>query len=272
MTSPNHKSVLLTLLFLVVSVELASATNFGFLPGDCFFHTTLSKEFIEQLQKENDPEFDYVRPKNASIAFCGYGGFYKMKFQKMPQGLKQNLNKVYQQIREQHHLQLTVYPELKWDNELQKSLKTGKIIREEVNPIHVFFVNADYDVARFKVGLKYNETWAEEMMAIASHKRDQTHLDLFVESGSAVMRDWRDAKLVRKLDVRCPELTTRNFKKPVEVTGKLKAIVLPTGEIKDYYHGGPTFYVVDAEKIQEMGGDGTDATQRKTLKGGLFQP
>lgn len=251
------------------NADIAQATNFGFLPGDSCFHVKLDKGFVESIQEEKAPVFNYERPEGAGFMLCGYGGFFKMKYVDMPVAFKANLKKVYEKIRSEYPLQVMIYPEKKWSNELQKDVLTGKTIREEINAIHVFFVNAEFDLKRHRIGLKYNENWAEEMQAIAKHKLEQTHLDLFVNNSSAVMTDWRDAKLVRRLDVKCPEPKTKNYQVPVEVSGKLKAIVLPTGKVSEYYNA-KGYYVVDENGIQAVKGRSGEGPAKNA--GGLFNP
>ena len=260
----NTKSLLLFATAFLSCSEIVFATNFGFLPGDSCFHTTLSKEFVEKLQLEKDPIFSYVRPKNASRNFCGYGGFFRMQYTDMPAEFKTNLKKVYEEIRTLHRRRMEVYPETVQDEEDGRDIPTGKMIREEINPIHVFFVNADFDLKEFRIGLKYNENWYEQKQQTIKHNPKDVGLDLFVESENAVMMDWRDAKRVRQLDAQSPTLSTKTTNQPVKVTGKLKAIVLPTGKIKGYFLRELPYYVVDETGISWSGG--------KQRAGGLFQP
>ena len=249
----------LILLTLILSARPASAANQYFMPGDAFFHTLLTEAVIKDMAVVSHPEFTYHRPEFLPRMFCGYAGFQKLEFTNMPQTMRDNLTKVYRELRDAHPLKLEVKEEVVVKGDVE--LKTGKKLYREINGFNMFFYNADFDRRKHRLGLKYNEQWADQFAAFG-HDRKHAIYEVFVRDPEAIMLDWREGKSVSPLNVELPPISTRSFRTPIRPKGKLMAIVSPTKELASLYRGSGktngfgllTMYMITEQGITRLQG------------------
>ena len=240
--------------------SIGKANNNFFLPGDAFFYTVLTEDALAEIKKSNSPIFRYQRPEHLRSFFCGYAGFEQLQVKDMSPDIKKNLAVVYRTIREGHPLQIELVPEVKVvEGDLETiEVKTGKILRREINGISMFFYNADFDADRYRLALKYNETWVEEVVAFG-HRQEHVRFDFFLPQEEAVMSCWRDAKQVKPLNVIAPPIKVRrssNPLPPIMLNGKVRIFVLPSNDFLSHYHRSKFVYEVTEAGIQLYGPPG----------------
>lgn len=248
----------------------AQGANQYFMPGDAFFHTVLTEELLDRIDEQDHPVFAYDRPEFLPKMFCGYAGFQYLQYDEMPQSMKDNLRKVYRDLRVIHPKRLEVTAEVRVEktDEGDVEVPTGKKIYTEINGFSVLFYNQSFDRSKYRLALKYNEDWADNFAAFG-HPREHAQLEAFVPTAKAIGFDWRDGKLVDPLNVALPESKTKAFKTPLRPKGKLVAIILPTSDFKQAFQGEAaaweimTLNAVTADGITELSGQNGHWLKRK---------
>lgn len=215
----------------VLTDRPAFATNNYFFAGDGFFHTALSESNLANIEQEKNPKFIYRWPNRDEEYLYGDAGFGEMTFTGMPPTFKENLRRVYAEIRKRH------------------PMKTIGVDKYETNPLSVFFYNASFDFRKHRLCLRYNEDWRKETM----------HLELFVNRADAVVEEWRDSENVKPLRAECLKVK----KDPISGYGTIRvqkdvrAIVLPTNDYGRYYERkkGTKIYEVTETAANEYTAD-----------------
>jgi hypothetical protein len=116
----------------------------------------------------------------------------------------------------------------------------------------MFFYNAGFDANRYRIGLKYNETWAEEVMAFG-HQREHIQFEFFIREEKAILSDWRDSQLVKPLDVISPPIEPRRSSKPlppVTLRSKVRVFILPESNFQSAFDRSRGIYEVTEAGIQ----------------------
>lgn len=227
-------SYLGTLLLICLAWERSvAAHNTFFLPGDAFFHTVLTEDTLTQIDKEKSPIFKYDRPKFLEDSLCGHAGFSKLEFRNMPVAFKQRLRQVYDELREDVHKRIEIKNEIiyKKGEFGDIAVKTGNQIKREINGFSVFIVNADFNLAKYILGLKYNEDWADQVTAF-SHDRNHVRLESFIQTPEAIAEDWRDSQLVAPLSTKCPPISNKNIAVPVLAAPTCKFMVFEHPDLR----------------------------------------
>ena len=234
----------------------AQANNNFFLPGDAFFHTVLTESLLQDIEKSKSPVFRYVRPDHLDTFLCGFAGFDMLQVKEMSPAIKKNLQALYRELREDYPLQIELVQETRWVRgsieDGDKEIKTGRILRRELNGFSMFFYNAGFDANRYRIGLKYNETWAEEVMAFG-HQREHIQFEFFIREEKAILSDWRDSQLVKPLDVISPPIEPRRSSKPlppVTLRSKVRVFILPESNFQSAFDRSRGIYEVTETGIQ----------------------
>lgn len=236
-----------------------SANNNFFLPGDSFFHTILTEAVLADLEKSKSPVFHYDRPDHLDSFLCGYAGFEQLQVQEMSPAIRKNLQMLYRHLREQYPLKIELVPETKLVRNASggfgKQVKTGKILRRELNGFSMFFYNANFDANRYRLGLKYNENWVEEVVAFG-HSHEHAQFEFFIREEKAILSDWRDCRLVKPLDVISPPIKKRrssNPLPPITLKSKVRIFVLPEADFRAAFDRSDFIYEVTEAGIQLYG-------------------
>jgi hypothetical protein len=234
----------------------ARANNNYFLPGDAFFHTVLTESLLQDIEKSKSPVFQYVRPDHLDTFLCGFAGFDMLQVKEMSPAIKKNLQALYHELREDYPLQIELVQETRRVRgpigEGDKEIKTGKILRRELNGFSMFFYNAGFDANRYRIGLKYNETWAKEVIAFG-HQREHIQFEFFIREEKAILSDWRDSQLVKPLDVISPPIEPRRSSKPlppVTLRSKVRIFILPESNFQSAFDRSQGIYEVTEAGIQ----------------------
>ncbi len=262
MLSLASKQALVTMaLFVTIWQQptIGNANNNYFLPGDSFFHTVLTEVVLIEMEKSKSPVFKYNRPDHLNSFFCGYAGFEQLQVKDMSPAIKKNLTVLYRHLREAYPLQIELIQETKlvrdasggFDNEV----KTGKMLRREMNGFSMFFYNADFDADRYRLGLKYNENWVEQVVAFG-HRQEHVQFEFFVREEEAILSDWRDCRLVKPLDVISPPITKRrssNPLPPITLKSKVRIFVLPEADFNAAFDRSGFVYEITEAGVQIYG-------------------
>jgi len=262
MLSLASKQALVTMVLFVTIWQqptIGNANNNYFLPGDSFFHTVLTEVVLVEMEKSKSPVFKYNRPDHLNSFFCGYAGFEQLQVKEMSPAIKKNLTMLYRHLREAYPLQIELIQETKlvrdasggFDNEV----KTGKMLRREMNGFSMLFYNADFDADRYRLGLKYNENWVEQVVAFG-HRQEHVQFEFFVREEEAILSDWRDCRLVKPLDVISPPITKRrssNPLPPITLKSKVRIFVLPEADFNAAFDRSGFVYEITEAGVRIYG-------------------
>lgn len=246
----------------LVSLAVASpafAANQFYMPGDAFFHTVLTKKKLAEIEAEKSPIFEYDRPEFLPSMLCGYAGFQNLEYVEMPVAMKKHLRTTYEELRTYTPRRVEIKPEVEFKktDEGDVEVPTGREIYTEINGFSVLFYNSTFDMKKHRLGLKYNEKWAD-MFAAFGHKRDHAKLEIFVQTHEAVAVDWRDAHLVKPLQATLPKIETKSIGNPIRVKQGVVAIVLPKNDFKRLFRGEESgwgamyLYVVTEKGVTQL--------------------
>ena len=240
----------------------AEASNQYFMPGDAFFHTVLTEDVLDRVDDQENPVFEYDRPEFLPQMLCGNIGFQKLQYTKMSPAMKGNLRSAYDQLRESHPKRVEIRREMvtRKTDEGDIEVPTGKKLHIEINGFSVLFYNADFDMKKHRLALKYNERWADEFAAWG-HKRNHAILETFVPTKQAIPIDWRDGPAVRPLVAKLP---ARNSGGPIEVDKRVMAIIIPGNDFERVFNAQESIpflrrnmvlFAVSAEGIKKLYGN-----------------
>jgi len=221
---------LVSSLGLLPLVSTAHATNDYFLPGDAFFPSILILKNLKQHEQEPEPVFYYNFV--CEYAFCGYAGYSQLKLDQQNSELARNIRKAYSHIRQRQPIKLR--PKKGVKRTVTKQALQNLDNFHETNGLSIFFYNADHDWQRWKIAIKYNENWREEMKKFIN----AGSYCAFVKTPAALKHSQEQGKNVPPLNVQLPEADIKTGKPvdtPLIPKGQLKALILYDDNYKQYY-------------------------------------
>ncbi len=156
-----------------------------FMPGDAFFHTTLSSKRIDRHPQftEQTCTIGYMSPPSVEGRFEESIGFPGLLITKCDAGFRDRVLQTFRQCNDGN-------PD---------------------DDVHVFVYNKDFELNRAFVGLKYNEQWGEDVKFEAPFRAPIMgplpiyRYESFSQSRDMVLFDWRDASRVAGLHVVVPD-------------------------------------------------------------------
>ena len=201
-------------------VSSAVANNNLFLPGDAFFPTSITKTDLDRMhnQPAGKKQLIYSPLGGYDGAFCGYAGFDKVVIPAVDDAFAERLTTV-----------------------VKSQLKTAK----KSDGIGVLFYPKGFAFPKHKLGLRYNENWAEEAVRFG-HPKEHLRLCCLIDDSKAVIESWRDAKDVAPLEAIFPPGAPRNAatrELPV-IKGDVKAIVIGEQSLKDIFQRSADRFVL----------------------------
>lgn len=225
------------------------ANNNYFLPGDVFFATELTLADIEGLiaAKPDKRRIEYVALDRQGGSLCGYAGYANAIIPTVDDAFARNLRKVYDEIRDEDCLHVRRIPH-------------GRNEFREKKVMRVLFYPEGYDFRVLHLGLRYNESWVEEVIKFG-HPRERIQYQSMVDSSEAVAISWRDATLVHGLSATIPEVALKpvpRTEEPMVITEKVWAIVLGNGTLNN-------FFVQDSSSTWHLYLVGSDGYERWEL-------
>ncbi|QDU51423.1 hypothetical protein [Gimesia panareensis] len=216
-------------LSLLTPVSPARATNDYFLPGDAFFPSRLILKNLKEQEQEAEPVYYYNYV--CEYAFCGYAGYSQLKLDKQNSELAKNIRKAYSLIRKSQPIRLQPKKNARFTRpEDLRNLDNYY----ETNGLSIFFYNEDHDWQNWKIAIKYNENWREEMKNFVN----TGSYCAFVKTPDALKQSLEQGKHVLPLNVQLPEAdikTGKSVDPPLIPKGPLKALILYDDNYKQYY-------------------------------------
>jgi hypothetical protein len=186
MTLASKRRWFATLIVGIMATSNGQAANVYFAPGDAFFHSELTEEFLNGLKDDaSSITFLYEAPKG-SLAFSGARGIARMEITAPSKHFIKGLRTAYEQATAGVH-------------EFRESKdKDGTIEREEIDPPHLFIYNRDIDLKSQVIGLKYNESWhslPDEAYQGAERgiEDKEIYYESFLKPKNAILEDWKNA-------------------------------------------------------------------------------
>ncbi|QGJ71040.1 Hypothetical protein PBC10988_27430 [Planctomycetales bacterium 10988] len=214
----------------------ASANNNFFLPGDAYFPTVLTEETIRQLSISQMIKY---QPMGYDFAFCGYAGYSKCHIAGLDEILIENLRQAYKLL-----------------NEGERQLYTRDPDSQEIisldNLFPMLIYPDDFDATKFKLALRYNETWMAETEKFG-HKNGG-RLCCLIDDKDAVMESWRDAARVPPLEATLPKTDPELGKlinEPIRITGPVQFIIVHRS-LENYFRPSMknlSFIIVNTKEI-----------------------
>lgn len=228
------------LLALLWMTPPAMATNSYFLPGDAFFHVTLTAETLKNLEEQSAPYVvDYSLQDTSPFVFCGYAGYRCAEVDGLNKAFVANLKLAYDRMREFNF------------REVQEVPGEDGVVLKEINGLHLFLVRDDFEIEgpRFHLGLRYNEDWVKETQKFSEFY----HLGCFVQTAEAIEASWRDSTVVPGLEVKLPDVVPQHgqaIEEPIKIQGKIKAVITRDGSMEPFFkRDNVDMYVVTEKGI-----------------------
>jgi hypothetical protein len=127
---------------------------------------------------------------------------------------------------------------------------------KETNGMCVMFYDAGFDLAKYKLGLRYNEDWVSDAVKFR-HRPERVRLCCIVDHPQAVETSWRGAFSVPPLTATFPEVKKGEFvstRSTATIVVKTKAIVFGSTKLSEYFSpkGNPSYMIVDAHGVTRM--------------------
>jgi hypothetical protein len=196
-----------------------------FLPGDAFFHTQMTEEMVNELRNGKRRYLTYVRLSGG--AFRGSAGYVNLEFDEAPEYLNEGLFRAYWWVRSCNKPRFIDNRVIAMDEATGKLSVAAAPELEEYPGISVFIYNSDFDFTSYEIGLKYNETWYEEMERFG-FSPGHVQLDEFFLSPTAIALSWQMARRVDGLKVAVPAGDVPDRKaspEPIVVSGPVVALI-----------------------------------------------
>lgn len=246
MTSRFSALFLLLITVPIFQAAPAGANNNLFLPGDAFFPSVLTTEDLKHMRQEaaGTRTFTYSSMDGYEMAFCGDAGYERATLESVDDAFADNLMSAYSKLRQ------------KVPRQFVEEREDGERRLVETNGMRVLFYHESFQFPEYKLGLRYNENWADEAVQFG-HKRNRIRLCCLLRNPLAVELSWRDAKTVAPL-LRGKKVISRKKNSPpsIVINEELKAIVFSPYSLDDLFLVGRNEYrhlfVVDSDGIGEL--------------------
>lgn len=217
-----------TLLSFMVIANVAKSENMGFLPGDAFFHSTLSFSQIEEAAKSKVVALDYFTPTEGS--FSGHAGYFRLDLQIDNDAFLANLHSAYDWMRFRSPRENFV--KWKYSDKGDRIVKSRQSEEVESNPFRVFVYNKSLEIESIRLGVKYNENWKSEAMPFRRYDTGRTLLDEFSKCYECVSESWENSGQVSPLKAPLPKVQIEKGKginDPIVCPASEYAVVMMLG-------------------------------------------
>ena len=252
----SHKSLTFPLLIFAVAYSMnlscLHAENVCFLPGDAFFHGTLSQKSLSTANETGSLSLEYqvVTPGN----FSGWAGYKRVDIARVTNGLLRNASTAHSLLRLTHPRVDQVDIEAAYERD--SIVIHGEKVSREVNPFGVFVYPRNTSVGKVRLAVKYNESWKEEFLKFTDRESVPSQLDEFVKSYECVSESWNRASSVPGLKVQLPDeapTVSKAIMSPMECdSSEVMLIVTSLDTYGDLFNprNGKTIYIVDNDKVE----------------------
>lgn len=249
----------------ILASQTVEATNVAFLPGDAFFHGFVTQEDVERIgdQEITDISLHYVRLPVHEGYICGEIGLWDISLQSLSAEERRGIVTGYHYLRTRSPRLVVRFGEeepLRFEDGSQK-LFPGRYPRsEELNPISLFVYSKDFDIKKYHLGLKYDET-----VRTSSEARHIAH-EAFLKTFDASQADQAGAKEVGPLPV---ESGDGGPSSPPGLTGPAKFVLMMPDDLSKLFDRTPGtgFVIVEGDQVRwaEYGEHG-DLSYRRIVR------
>lgn len=194
-------AVLAVIAFLF-NMEQVVAENVAFLPGDAFFHGTISQEILQKADQSKVVTINYV--PHAPGSFSGNVGYLKLNLEIDDEAILKSLNSAYELVRLTNGRVQRIVTSAIYEEDVITILNE-KVVEEEANPIRVFIYNRDTDIEKIHLCVKYNENWKQEIDAFGNRGNRPPAVDEFIKSYECLAESWSRAVEVPSLKATIPK-------------------------------------------------------------------
>jgi hypothetical protein len=258
----NAIRIWLTIAGLGASAHFTYAEK-AFIPGDAFFHTSLTQSDVDRLASEDGPLlFSYSSSPHDGMGFGGNVGFFTLEVADAPRRVADDLKSLYYSVR-----RTEAKKELVWFD--SKGVERKRL---ESNGLPTLVYPACYDWSTQRIGLKYNETWFDRtphgvedttppgQFRVSVAKTHAFYVP-FIKGADAILEDWRFATRYDALPCKIPENSNWHVTGPRLTTPALKVsikdvqiVVLTDSDYKQYYDrlDSAEFFVITEAGIKKM--------------------
>ncbi|HBE66760.1 MAG TPA: hypothetical protein DDW52_01295 [Planctomycetaceae bacterium] len=200
-----------------------SGNNSYFIPGDAFFYCEIDQSEWKALKSGELSVLDYDRPEELSLAFCGYAGYKRLDVSNLSKSFRGRLIKAIAVVKEKYPTKM-----VEIDHGTPKFFgDPAGIEKKEINKLRIFVYNRSFDFSQYRVGLKYNETWAESGVQLG-FARDHFRYDFFIPTSQGMTESWRMGSAVSPLSVQLPESDRGFVTDPMKIEpSKVTFLVCP---------------------------------------------
>ena len=131
-----------------------------------------------------------------------------------------------------------------------------KMVELETNGVRVMLYNKEFDLAKYKLGLRFNENWVADTVKFG-HQQSRVRLCCIVGHPNAVMTSWRDSSSVKPLTAEFPKVAEGEFASSdseATIVGQKKAIVFGSTALSNYFSPKEnlSFMIVDEKGVTKM--------------------
>jgi len=174
------------------------ANNSYFIPGDAFFYCEIDLSEWNQLQSGQLNFLEYDRPEEMPVFFCGYTGYRKLDLSNLSTHFRRQLLTAIASMKKRYPSEIR-----ELEREENDVPDTSGVEKKETNKIRVFVYNESFDYSKFRIGLKYNESWIDYATQ-RGFKREHFQYDFFVPTVQGITESWRMGSAVPPLYVNLP--------------------------------------------------------------------
>ncbi len=181
-------------LFVLCIQTIASAGSWHFLPGDAYFATELTANMFAGVRSSEVIRAYYAHPWFEEPRFGGSAGYQIAEIKNISNATKDRITALYHKLRKTYPLEVEIHV----DSE-------GKEKRREINGFPLLLYNRTFDFKSMRVGLRYNEDWADDVISFG-HSRPFVGYDVANSESlpNYLMLDWRDGKTIPSLEATLP--------------------------------------------------------------------
>ena len=189
-----------------------SGNNSYFIPGDAFFYFEIDQSEWKALQSGDLKILDYDRPEEMEFAFCGYAGYKKLELSNLSNKFRGQLIEAIAAMKKKYPTRIVEI------DHGEAGLQIGKsgIERKETNKLRIFLYNSSFDYSKLRIGLKYNESWADTAVR-RGFERNHFRYDFFVPTPEGIAESWRMGSAVSPLKVQLPDADQNKLTSPMKI-------------------------------------------------------
>lgn len=234
-------------LFLHLFGVTAIAQVWRFLPGDSYFESELTQEFVMETQRSPADKPLALQYNVPSGLFDEYAGYQKLEIHSFSEKRRQLLATIYKQTR-------------LWQPPVfEITLDKGREVRRELNGLHLLIYNKTFDYRLYSVGLRYNENWADDGNSFSVPRPFVSYYVLGDTLPNYVVEDWRSSKLVAPLKAVIPSFPGKTpfdlqFAPVVVQSKDVNCIVVVNRTLEDLRMGNARhgFFIVEDDRASKV--------------------